>query len=469
MGFPEHNKTPNTTTTMNSGCSQHNSTMSLPQKSFQWLNLLNENIQLELKNQLQHQNSSSSSSSSSLPTIDIDSPPDVSRRMIESLGNLNNEYYNYNPSNANTTNTNQKPWKKHPYYFQTVNLSLLSMMKMTMHAISGGSIEIMGMLVGFHKDNEIIITDCYPLPVQGTESRVNPQNDSYEFMLSYITKLQESGLKRENIIGWYHSHPGFGCWLSGIDVQTQKLHQGFEDPYVAIVVDPMKSIKSGIVDIGAFRTLADDHIKKEGDDSGLDLGWYSKEYYALNVKVFVNDHDREILPEFTGFNPRAGLLQMSVNDFDKFHYEDDSDDYENNQGDDRDGDGRDPDYDGIKTWKKVNKVLDSISLNSYNDAYADNDEEIKEASESIISVESKETEIGGPTNFAVKVVNDFNLNMTTTEEPNNTFENDNTKRKRLQNEQTRSILGKVGLDMDMVAAEEMKKYLARNVQRRLFE
>jgi hypothetical protein len=22
-------------------------------------------------------------------------------------------------------------------------------------------------------------------------------------------------------VGWYHSHPGYGCWLSGIDVGTQ--------------------------------------------------------------------------------------------------------------------------------------------------------------------------------------------------------------------------------------------------------
>lgn len=25
----------------------------------------------------------------------------------------------------------------------------------------------------------------------------------------------------ENAVGWYHSHPGYGCWLSGIDVSTQ--------------------------------------------------------------------------------------------------------------------------------------------------------------------------------------------------------------------------------------------------------
>lgn len=40
----------------------------------------------------------------------------------------------------------------------------------------------------------------------------------------------------ENVIGWYHSHPGYGCWLSGIDVGTQMTNQQFQEPFVAIVV-----------------------------------------------------------------------------------------------------------------------------------------------------------------------------------------------------------------------------------------
>jgi len=40
----------------------------------------------------------------------------------------------------------------------------------------------------------------------------------------------------ENAIGWYHSHPGYGCWLSGIDVGTQMVNQQFQEPFVAIVV-----------------------------------------------------------------------------------------------------------------------------------------------------------------------------------------------------------------------------------------
>ena len=47
---------------------------------------------------------------------------------------------------------------------------------------------------------------------------------------------------------------GYGCWLSGIDVQTQMTHQQHEDPYLAIVVDPVRTMAAGKVEIGAFRT-----------------------------------------------------------------------------------------------------------------------------------------------------------------------------------------------------------------------
>ena len=46
----------------------------------------------------------------------------------------------------------------------------------------------------------------------------------------------------ENIVGWYHSHPGYGCWLSGIDVQTQMTNQTYSDPFLAVVVRPSLSL-----------------------------------------------------------------------------------------------------------------------------------------------------------------------------------------------------------------------------------
>lgn len=51
------------------------------------------------------------------------------------------------------------------------------------------------------------VMDSFALPVEGTETRVNAQQEGYEFMVNYMTHIKETG-RKENIIGWYHSHPG---------------------------------------------------------------------------------------------------------------------------------------------------------------------------------------------------------------------------------------------------------------------
>lgn len=56
----------------------------------------------------------------------------------------------------------------------------------------------------------------------------------------------------ENALGWYHSHPGYGCWLSGIDVSTQMLNQQFQEPWVAIVVSMYGSKLLCIADTAWF-------------------------------------------------------------------------------------------------------------------------------------------------------------------------------------------------------------------------
>ena len=66
----------------------------------------------------------------------------------------------------------------------------------------------------------------------------------------------------ENVVGWYHSHPGFGCWLSSVDVNTQsvllfysfdlQMFEKQDERCVAVVVDPIQSVKGNVV-IDAFR------------------------------------------------------------------------------------------------------------------------------------------------------------------------------------------------------------------------
>ena len=44
------------------------------------------------------------------------------------------------------------------------------------------------------------------------------------FQSNMLEMLKQTG-RPEMVVGWYHSHPGFGCWLSGVDMNTQ---QSFE-------------------------------------------------------------------------------------------------------------------------------------------------------------------------------------------------------------------------------------------------
>lgn len=56
------------------------------------------------------------------------------------------------------------------------------------------------------------------------------------------------------VVGWYHSHPGFGCWLSSVDVNTQQSFEALNSRAVAVVVDPIQSVKGKVV-IDAFRLI----------------------------------------------------------------------------------------------------------------------------------------------------------------------------------------------------------------------
>jgi len=85
------------------------------------------------------------------------------------------------------------PWEKDPHYFKDVKISALALLKMVMHARSGGSLEIMGLMLGKVDGNSMIIMDAFALPVEGTETRVNAQSQAYEYMTQYIESAKEVG------------------------------------------------------------------------------------------------------------------------------------------------------------------------------------------------------------------------------------------------------------------------------------
>ncbi|KAJ6383144.1 hypothetical protein OIU77_031552 [Salix suchowensis] len=193
----------------------------------------------------------------------------------------------------------EKPWSNDPNYFRRVKISALALLKMVVHARSGGTIEVMGLMQGKTDGDSIIVMDAFALPVEGTETRVNAQADAYEYMVDYSQTNKQAG-RLENVVGWYHSHPGYGCWLSGIDVSTQMLNQQYQEPFLAVVIDPSRTVSAGKVEIGAFRTYPEGYKPPDDPVSEYqtiplnkieDFGVHCKQYYSLDITYFKSSLD----------------------------------------------------------------------------------------------------------------------------------------------------------------------------------
>ncbi|KAJ5165988.1 COP9 signalosome complex subunit 5 [Penicillium capsulatum] len=211
--------------------------------------------------------------------------------------------YQYNENTQKSLDA-ERPWASDPHYFKSVRISAAALLKMVMHAREGGSIEVMGLMQGYILAETFVVTDAFRLPVEGTETRVNAQDEANEYMVSYLQSCRDAG-RMENAIGWYHSHPGYGCWLSGIDVATQQTQQ-MTGPFVAVVIDPDRTISAGRVEIGAFRTFPQGYTppKEAHEDNehqtiplgkAADFGAHANQYYSLTTTHYKSTLDDDIL------------------------------------------------------------------------------------------------------------------------------------------------------------------------------
>ncbi|KAJ2719533.1 COP9 signalosome catalytic subunit rri1 [Coemansia sp. Benny D115] len=200
-----------------------------------------------------------------------------------------------------------QPWKQNAKHYRKVEISSIALVKMVMHARSGGDIEVMGLMLGKVVGNTMIVLDAFALPVEGSETRVSAHQEGYEYMVQYLEQMEKTG-HEEPVVGWYHSHPGYGCWLSGIDVETQMANQKHQEPFLAVVIDPKRTISAGKVELGAFRTFPENHqaeASKDGTDpDGFqnvplskieDFGVHAQQYYPLEVSYFKSSLDDKLM------------------------------------------------------------------------------------------------------------------------------------------------------------------------------
>ncbi|KAF1761181.1 hypothetical protein GCK72_009435 [Caenorhabditis remanei] len=199
----------------------------------------------------------------------------------------------------------------HPDTSETVNISSLALLKMLRHARSGIPLEVMGLMLGeFVDDYTINVLDVFAMPQSGTSVTVESVDPVYQTKHMDLLKLVG---RTENVVGWYHSHPGFGCWLSSVDVNTQQSFEALHQRAVAVVVDPIQSVK-GKVMLDAFRSVnpLNLHIRPlaptaEPRQTTSNLGHLQKaslisvvhglgtKYYSLNVAYKMGSNEQKML------------------------------------------------------------------------------------------------------------------------------------------------------------------------------
>jgi 26S proteasome regulatory subunit N11 len=136
---------------------------------------------------------------------------------------------------------------------EMVYISSLALLKMLKHGRAGVPMEVMGLMLGqFVDDYTVRVVDVFAMPQSGTGVSVEAVDPV--FQMKMVDMLKQTG-RPEMVVGWYHSHPGFGCWLSGVDINTQQSFEALNLRAVAVVVDPIQSVKGKVV-IDAFRLIS---------------------------------------------------------------------------------------------------------------------------------------------------------------------------------------------------------------------
>jgi proteasome lid subunit RPN8/RPN11 len=102
------------------------------------------------------------------------------------------------------------------------------------HACSETDREVGGILVGRIDGPAVVSASIPALRAVGGSANVTFTHEVWEEALTIVDRDHPG----EQIVGWYHSHPGFGVFLSEYDQFIQRNFFGSEG-MVALVVDPL--------------------------------------------------------------------------------------------------------------------------------------------------------------------------------------------------------------------------------------
>merc|ERR1711908_122265 len=189
---------------------------------------------------------------------------------------------------------------------ETIYISSLALLKMLKHGRAGVPMEVMGLMLGdFVDEYTVKVIDVFAMPQSGTGVSVEAVDPVFQTKM--LDMLKQTG-RPEMVVGWYHSHPGFGCWLSGVDINTQQSFEQLNQRAVAVVIDPIQSVKGKVV-IDAFRLISPQTLMlgQEPRQTTSNLGHLNKpsiqalihglnrHYYSIAINYRKNELEEKML------------------------------------------------------------------------------------------------------------------------------------------------------------------------------
>ena len=104
---------------------------------------------------------------------------------------------------------------------EQIYISPLSLLKMLRHGKAGIPLEVMGLMLGDYVDDYTVkCKDVFSMPQSGTETTIESIDEG--FQVKMVDMLKQTG-RNEIVVGWYHSHPGYGAGYLQLILTLKKL------------------------------------------------------------------------------------------------------------------------------------------------------------------------------------------------------------------------------------------------------
>ena len=148
-------------------------------------------------------------------------------------------------------------------------------------------IECMGFLVGDVKDELVEINDAIPM-VHGNLVEVEFKDEHY----AKADEINQTLTDKNWIVGWYHTHPGHGLFLSPVDKVNHSGYQSLNPSAVALVFDPSKfNERNNFNEYIKFFRLNDANLREKSDFTEL----AAIEIYLPQSEVFTSIYEMSVL------------------------------------------------------------------------------------------------------------------------------------------------------------------------------